>query len=357
MNPYESLGENSFWATAVGRVEPLNIYGLWEPKRRLLRRHKIATYGSCFAQHIGRALQKRKYNWMQCEETPHGLSAENASNYNYGIYSSRTGNIYTASLLLQWVEWALKVSVPPEEVWEKNGRYFDPFRPNIEPDGFMSENEMLRSRELTLEAFKQSFAEANLFVFTLGLTEGWINTEGYEYPMCPGTVAGEYNKEVHHFKNHTFREIIRDIRRSVALIRTINPKVRILLTVSPVPLTATMSGNHVLTATTESKSVLRAVAGELSRSKILFDYFPSYEIITSSPFQGVFYNENKRTVRPEGVDFVMQSFFDCMDMKFKTQAKPTARTRKTSQSDNGRSNDYVVCEEELLAAFNVSDKQ
>ena len=39
------------------------------------------------------------------------------------------------------------------------------------------------------------------------------------------------------------------------------PKLRILLTVSPVPLTATAGDDHVLLATTYSKSVLRAGRG------------------------------------------------------------------------------------------------
>ncbi|WP_428660504.1 GSCFA domain-containing protein [Reyranella sp.] len=42
------------------------------------------------------------------------------------------------------------------------------------------------------------------------------------------------------------------------------PGVRFLLTVSPVPLKASASQNHVLAATTYSKSVLRAVAGQLA---------------------------------------------------------------------------------------------
>ena len=82
------------------------------------------------------------------------MSDESALEYNYGIFTARTGNIYTVSLLKQWSGWALGVKEPPTEVWEKDGRYYDPFRPNIEPNGFASEKEVLSSREITIDAFR-----------------------------------------------------------------------------------------------------------------------------------------------------------------------------------------------------------
>jgi hypothetical protein len=93
-------------------------------------------------------------------------------------------------------------------------------------------------------------------------------------------------------------------------MKTINPKLKIILTVSPVPLTATNSGKHVLIATMQSKSILRAVAGQLSDEYSYIDYFPSYEIINSAVFKGVFFEPNQRNVNPHGVSFVMDHFFN-----------------------------------------------
>ena len=84
---------------------------------------------------------------------------------------------------------------------------------------------------------------------------------------------------------------------------------RFILTVSPVPLTATASGNHVLPATTYSKSVLRAVAGHLAEHRKGVDYFPSFEIITNQAARGTFFEPNLRSVRNDGVDVVMKTFF------------------------------------------------
>jgi hypothetical protein len=85
-----------------------------------------------------------------------------------------------------------------------------------------------------------------------------------------------------------------------------------VLTVSPVPLTATATGRHALVATTHSKSVLRAAAGQLADERDDVDYFPSYEIISGFPYRAAFYEPNLRTVTPDGVAFVMRHFFQAL---------------------------------------------
>ena len=349
MNPYQQLPEQSFWKTAIASKNMFDICDLWDPKFQLTQQHKVATFGSCFAQHIGNALQKRGFSWLNTEPAPVGLSQANRKAFNYDVFSSRTGNIYTTSLLKQWTEWALENKTPPAEYWQKNGRYYDPFRPNIEPDGFASLEEMQLSRQQAIKSFRQSIKRSDAFVFTLGLTESWFNSEhGYEYPMCPGTVAGEFNGKKHVFKNQKFSDVLANLTTAVTLMRQANKNLHILLTVSPVPLTATNSGNHVLSATTASKSVLRAVAGQLAEEQTFIDYFPSYEIINSPPFRGTFFESNQRSVNEHGVDHVMNLFFRDLEKKF--GAYPTEQSKKTPQANKKSLND-LVCEEELLAAF------
>ena len=120
------------------------------------------------------------------------------------------------------------------------------------------------------------------------------------------------------------------------------------------PLTATASGEHVVTATIHSKSVLRAVAGELTTTRPDTDYFPSYEIISAFPFKGVFYAENMRNVLPQGVNFVMNSFFNCQDRVFGSQPelasinKPVAAATASAQTQKMADE---ICEDALLEAF------
>ena len=357
-NPYEKLPERAFWRPAVAEKYPLDISSLWTPKHELLPDHAVATAGSCFAQHIGRALVRRGYNWFDAEPAPSMFTSRTKKDFNYGVFSFRSGNIYTATALRQWVHWALDREIPPTEQWKKKGRYFDPFRPNIEPNGFSSANELNESRKSVLHAIRKVIKETDFFVFTLGLTEAWFNREhGHVYAMCPGTLAGRFDPELHAFQNYGFQEIEQCLQDCFDTMKSVNPELRFMLTVSPVPLTATASGEHVLAATTYSKSVLRAVAGQLCQGRADVDYFPSYEIITGAPFRSMFYEPNLRSVSHHGVDFVMDSFFACMESAFGARKTPKP-TRRASSSTKARQQktQEAICEEEMLDAFGSTPK-
>lgn len=346
-NPYQDLPETAFWKRGVAENAAFDIRGLWQPKFHFRPGHKVATAGSCFAQHIGRALAARGYHWFDAEPAPHGLNEDSARRFNYGIFSFRTGNIYTARALLQWVSWALEMEEPPTELWQKQGRFYDPFRPAIEPGGFESADELIASRKATLAAIRRAINECKYFVFTLGLTESWRHADlGHEYAMCPGTLAGDFDAENHEFHNHKYENIRSDLIAALRLMRSENPKLQMLLTVSPVPLTATASGHHVLTATSHSKSTLRAVAGFLAAEHSHFDYFPSYEIITTPPYRGMFFEPNLRGVNPNGVALVMENFFYDQARVF---GAPVDKTRTPKRALKAASD--VVCEEEMLDAF------
>lgn len=349
-NPYSELPEKSFWKLAIAQKHIFDVESLWVPKFDIKPEDKVVTYGSCFAQHIGRALRSRGFDWFIAEKSIPGLSQENIKKYNYNLFSSRTGNIYTTTLLQQWVNWALEINEIPSEVWEDNGRFYDPFRPTVEPNGFSSKEELIESRNWTVECFKESIVNADFFVFTLGLTERWINSNlSYEYPMCPGTAAGVFNDEVHSFDNLQFSQAIRALAYSLRKMRKINPKLKFLLTVSPVPLTATKSDDHVLVATMASKSILRSIAGQLACNKNYVDYVPSYEIINSPSFGGMFFEPNKRSVSKSGVSFVMDMFFNSLHNKF--GPKVEAAHIDESDEDMDENMDEAICEEELLEAF------
>jgi hypothetical protein len=89
----------------------------------------------------------------------------------------------------------------------------------------------------------------------------------------------------------------------------LNPRARVILTVSPVPLAATARRDqHVLTATTYSKSVLRVAAETLVSRFRHVEYFPSYEIITGAFSRGAYYADDLRNVLEDGVSHVMRLF-------------------------------------------------
>ncbi|OYX24154.1 MAG: GSCFA family protein [Rhodobacterales bacterium 32-66-7] len=357
-HPYENLPEDRFWRSAVAERDALDITGLWKPKLRISHRTRIVTAGSCFAQHFAKALVARRYRWQDHEPGPPGLTPAQRLDYHYGTFSFRTGNIYTPRMLRQWLTWALTDTPVPAEVWGREGRVYDPFRPGVEPGGFHSATEMAASRQDTLAAIRSAVTGAQVFVFTLGLTEAWADrTTGVEYAVCPGTIAGTFDPKRHLFVNHGFAALLADMQAVLQLLQATNPRIRLLLTVSPVPLTATASGQHVLLATSHSKSMLRAVAPELTATEGLVDYFPSYEIITHPAYRGRFYAPNLRSVLPEGVDHVMRSFFQDQEAAFGPQRgsapvdiaapppPPDPAEPELSEAEELR------CEEEILAAF------
>jgi hypothetical protein len=313
-SPYEGRPPRSFWKTGVSEQDPLTITDLYRKRFQITRDTRVAAAGSCFAQHISRHLRKRNFHVIDTEPAPESLPLEQAQNYGYSIYSARFGNIYLVRQLLQLAKEAYGEFRPAEAVWVKNGRYYDAMRPSVEPDGLESAEAVAIHRKSHLAHVRELFEQAEIFVFTMGLTEAWIHkASGTVYPTAPGTIAGSFDPDVFAFHNFGFEEILDDFEEFRLLVKEHNPDLRFLLTVSPVPLTATASQLHVLPATTYSKSVLRAVAGELYSRYADIDYFPSYEIISSPFSKGMFYEPNMRSVKDEGVSNVMRVFFDQHD--------------------------------------------
>ena len=114
--PLSVVARNGLLAPRRGRERPIG------PKRALGAeicigpQDKIITAGSCFAQHISRALRARGYNWLNAEPAPPFLPKDAAQQFNYGIFSFRTGNIYTPAMLLQWLRLAFDAGDVPDEI-------------------------------------------------------------------------------------------------------------------------------------------------------------------------------------------------------------------------------------------------
>lgn len=355
MNPYRGLPPRQFWRTAIAQPGLPAVDELWIPKFAISNVTRVATFGSCFAQHFGKSLRERGFSWFVTEPAPDVLSEASRKKFSYDLFSARTGNIYTASLLRQWVGWALG-DAQPDEIWRTGDRFHDPFRPTVEPGGFASEQELVENRNVTIRSLRQALIRADVLVFTLGLTESWVNSSrGHEYPLCPGTAAGVFDAAQHEFVNQDYPYILDCMRETLLRIWDINPALRVLLTVSPVPLAATMSRGHVLVATTESKAKLRAVAGAIARDFAFVDYFPSYELISAAPYRGMFFDDDQRTVTAVGIEHVMNAFFQCQlarsSAHVPTDAPHILRIAEKQDPVSFGNDDDVVCEEALLDAF------
>lgn len=345
VSPYQGLASNKFWKSGVSEQAPTEIQGLYTKRYTIKPTDRIATAGSCFAQHIARQMRKRGFNVLDTEPAPVALGDGDAQYFGYRLYSARYGNIYHMRQLLQLVKECLGQHTPTDIIWEKAGRYYDALRPSVEPDGHATPELVQRHRAAHLARVKELLHKADIFVFTFGLTEAWEHiASGTIYPGAPGTIAGSYDPTIYRFKNFAFNELLSDFLEFRDIMRGINPNIKFLVTVSPVPLIATASDEHVLAATMYSKSVLRALTGQLYHEYQDIDYFPSYDLIASPFSRGMFYHPSLRTVTDNGVENAMRVFFS--EHQNAVAINAAASPSKVDEGEN-----KVVCEDVLLEAF------
>ncbi len=347
-SPYRGNAERTYWKSAVTGRGPDQLDDLHVAKFPITPSTKIATAGSCFAQHIARNLRKHGYSVLDVEPAPPGLAQDHARRYGYETYSARYGNLYHVRQLLQLAKEAFEGRGIADGVWEKNGRYYDALRPSVEPLGLASPDLVHLHRDRHVKKVEKLFRSCDVLVFTLGLTEAWVSrVDGTVYPTAPGTVAGDYDPEKYEFVNFKQSKLLEDFLEFRKIVRRVNPRMNFLLTVSPVALAATATGGHVLVASSYSKAVLRSVAGELADEFDDIDYFPSYEIVTGVAAGNSFFDSTGREVTQEGVDCVMRHFFGESAKNSTAQVLPSQDPVIVGDEEP----DALVCEDVLLEAF------
>lgn len=311
MHPYKNMPDSAYWSRAISRVSIDDIDPVLEAQFLINQETKVATAGSCFAQHISRHLRAAGFNYFVAEKAhpiiPNSLMQE----YNYGVFSARYGNIYTTRQLLQLFNRAFGDFEPDESFWQASKySWIDPLRPQIQPNGFVGSQELEADRRQHLKAVREMFENLDVFVFTLGLTEGWVSRhDGTVYPICPGVSGGAYSPDNYLFKNFTVQEVVDDFQLFLDKLKVVNNSAKVMLTVSPVPLVATAENTHVLNATTLSKAVLRVAAETICMKNKNVAYFPSYEIITGNFSKGAYFGKDCRSITEDGVNHVMKLFF------------------------------------------------
>jgi hypothetical protein len=299
------------WSADPGLADPSLFDPVGDVPFRISREDRIVTAGSCFAQHVSRHLARAGFRHHVTEAAHPVFDADLARRFSYGVFSARYGNVYTARQLLQLLQRAYGLFTPLASSWPQGegARVVDPFRPRIQPEGFLSGAELATDREVHLAAVRRAVEEVDVFVFTLGLTEAWEDPrDGAVFPLAPGVSGGTWRPEAARFRNFDEDETWEDLRDALALIRERNPAVRVILTVSPVSLAATFEPRHVVVSTAWSKACLRIAAERAARRIPGVMYFPSYEVITSPQARGRYWAENGRDVREEGVEHVMRLF-------------------------------------------------
>jgi GSCFA family len=308
-HPYKNKPTFTSWKKFIGEV-PIGNVDLMEglPRFAIHKADRIVTMGSCFAQHVANYLQEHGFNYYVAEvEAGIGVFGKEG----VGIYSARYGNIYTARQALQLMKASLGLGNTNFEVWENEEEHFfaDSIACGAVPGGFASKQGVLEARDQLFKSTKNALENADVFIYTLGLTEGWLNMATEQvYSLAPGVVAGEFDSNLHRSFNDDYPSIMEQMNLIIQLLREINPRVRVIVTVSPVALAATHSNQNVGVSNSWSKATLRAVATDISDKLKEVYYFPSFDLIYGLAQAGNFYSKDLRTVEPRAVEMAMSMF-------------------------------------------------
>lgn len=308
-HPYKQQPARAFWNKAVANTPWAQVEFESGPRKIVNPGTKLATAGSCFASNLLRFLPGLGLKPFYAELPPAYFTEDEIKAHGYREFAARYGNVYTVRQFRQLVEQALGARDPIEAFEEVDGKVFDLLRPHVRPGGFASTAEARADRLYHLACVKRLLLECEVFVFTLGLTEAWVDEPtGTVFPVCPGTVAGTFDPARHKPVNYDYNEIATDFNWVVDAVRAVNPGLNWITTVSPVNLVATHSRHSVVVASTYSKSVLRAVCGAVEQAQPNVSYFPSYEIIAAPQSFGQYLAGNLRDASDRGVSHVMNVF-------------------------------------------------
>ncbi len=269
--PYATIPDYQRWTIVSEATDRRAISPQGHPKFTLPRDAKIASAGSCFAQRIAERLPSLGLNCLVAEPSA-------------APFSARWGTIYSVGHLAQLLDRALGRFDPLERAWETpSGDFLDPFRPSIELHGFGTIDLLEADRRKHLLAVRRLFGEIDVFVFTLGLTEMWVDArDGAVFPACPGRGRGTFDPAKYLYVNLGVEEICEALQGFLAALSSINANARVILTVSPVPIAATMEPMHIVRASLKSKSTLKVAAEIVASRHANVDYFASYDLVTAN---------------------------------------------------------------------------
>src|SRR5690606_14694746 len=87
VNPYRGLPHYQYWRRSIERMSIEDVDPVIHASFQIRRSDRVATAGSCFAQHVSRALRRHGFNYFVAE-APKGMSPDEARAKGYGVFSA-----------------------------------------------------------------------------------------------------------------------------------------------------------------------------------------------------------------------------------------------------------------------------
>lgn len=277
------------------RMRGQMVFPLIDPTFCLEQGEAVFTIGSCFARNIEEALVKLGMDVPSLAYTVPLSEAPGRTN--------RILNQYNAGTMSEIVKFTLSDGEIRGGVYQTSeGMYGDALLSSAVLYPVTMERIIERRAEV-VNLYRTGLQASTTVVITLGLVEAWFDLEDQVYlnDFPTRKIANDMPKRFE------LRRL--GVEENLTLLSgmleqlTSDRKRNVILTVSPVPFGSTMVRDDAVIANGYSKSVLRVVAEELAARYDFVDYFPSYEMVTSSGFQN--YIKDQIHVRPETVERVV----------------------------------------------------
>lgn len=275
---------------AQNRLEP-ECWPEIEPGFALRPGSRVFTIGSCFARNVELHLAALGFD----VPTRRFLDENAAANKAGG---DEILNKYTPPSIYQELAWTRRImerdgivrddDVEPFLLELDGGNVVD-LQHHLTNQFGVPRARAVEQRRALYGLFENAFLSETVII-TLGLIECWLDRASGQYVEFGPYMRSRNAGKRFAFKRLDFTEALDFTRRSLELLLADGPR-NVLITTSPVPLARTFTADDVVVANAYSKSVLRAVAGQVAEEYASVDYFPSYESVMLTKQSHVWSND------------------------------------------------------------------
>ncbi len=271
-----------------------------------------ATFGSCFANEVRNSLSELGVSTLPklTLQFAEHVSQRSFEIPSWGCYDERIHLQYynPGSLAQELLRSIGQFSEADHEVWMSQDTHggelwADPYKRFLYAD---SHEALLRARAVLNSQITHALQTADSVILTLGLTEAFC-TEWKHFACLPPVIPDRRAHRASTFHFLDFNTSYGLMRNALGAFLSSFPTKQIIITTSPIPLDRTFRSIDIAVANCESKSILRAVCGQLEREFENVFYFPSYELVMTDSSS---WEEDGRHVSSKKVREIMTDFIE-----------------------------------------------
>lgn len=273
---YDDIDRIQQWATAVP-LAPQAVDAHGPTRFRLPDGAKIAVLGDEYCAALVPALLRAGVGIQISETGPPWLSAEEKARFHYGLQSARCGWMPTAPAIAQAFDRVARSQPFESAWWGKDGRIYDAYRPDVQPEGYESVDEAVADSAGHQSALKRMLVESDALLLALGATEAWARRRDGAVLGASPLAFPDVNREPYHYVNFDVAQTLAALRGIAAAARSYNPRLKFIAAVVPRPAAATLEPIHALHADRLAKSTLVCAIDAWRREDQAVEYFALLE--------------------------------------------------------------------------------